>query len=220
MTIKSIQDYVTEVGAPMTGIGVALFFLLRHYVTERIKSDFDKRLEDIRQKNQIQIEVLRGTTQRDIESLKSSLEASRSAAGILISRRIQSYEEYFKSCHAVYDSVLEWSSAVGLQFTPGEFSSTHDALKLEKQSEYYSKFEAFSTWWSGSTPFIPKSISRAIYHVYNSYGEMGRALESNDLKAYKALHVNRGNCELNVEDMIRKDLDIISKTGCLGDENA
>lgn len=188
----------------------AAFFLLRHYVTERIKADFAKELEAVRQRNQTEIEVLRGTTQRDLEALKSSLEISRSAARILIERRIQSYEEYFRSLYAVENALAELSGA----FQMGE-GEVYQGLRQTALERFFAAFDDFHAWMARSIAFIPKGLHPKVSELGSSLHRRSQAISKRDFKNGEKEEEVAIGLQVEADHIIRTDLAAIQKTGSL-----
>lgn len=208
--LESITDYVIRIGGPIVVISASMFFVLRHYVTERIKSDFAKQLEDIRQQNQTAIEVLRGTTQKDLEALKSSLEVSRSATRILIERRIQLYEEYFRAYYALDDAI----NAMDVVFQTAEQPDREQRI-LEAQLTFYAAMNDFESWWTKGRAFIREEISLAVHELYEAAHAKADAIQQLDRKAREQHRVAALKLEARLERMIRDDLVAIQKSGTL-----
>jgi hypothetical protein len=208
--LELIIDYVVKIGGPIVVISGAMFFVLRHYVTERIKSDFAKQLEDVRQKNQTAIEVLRGTTQRDLESLKSSLEISRNAARILIERRIQFYEEYFRSLHVLNDALNELRGVFET-----EVGEDNQQLRIAAEEKFFAALGDFTAWSARSVAFVPKGLhplANKLSATAFSRKQAIAKLEFNKCEAEDAVAIE---CEVEADHMIRADLAAIQKTGSL-----
>ena len=208
--LELIIDYVVKIGGPIVVISGAMFFVLRHYVTERIKSDFAKQSEDVRQKNQTAIEVLRGTTQRDLESLKSSLEISRNAARILIERRIQFYEEYFRSLHVLNDALNELRGVFET-----EVGEDNQQLRIAAEEKFFAALGDFTAWSARSVAFVPKGLhplANKLSATAFSRKQAIAKLEFNKCEAEDAVAIE---CEVEADHMIRADLAAIQKTGSL-----
>jgi hypothetical protein len=180
---------------------------------DQLRGETEKQIEQVRQKNQMEIEVLRGTTLREIESLKSSLEVSRSAARLLIERRMRAYEEYFSSLHDLSDASTAWAALFAPSMSP--FENANPIAIQEARGNFSKTLNAFEATWSKSTPFIPDKVGTAINGVFQSYGKMLNALENRDSDEYRKLDGHRINRELMVEQLVRSDLASIMQTGSL-----
>jgi hypothetical protein len=208
--MDEIINYIVRVGGPVTVIAGAMFFLLRHYVTERIKADFAKQLEEVRQNNQIAVEVLRGTMLKERESMKSFLDLAGIATRILIERRIQYYEEYLKAYYALDDAVTE----LRVVSQHAEEPLGKRAL-IESQQKFFSAKEHFDSWWARSAAFVKPQVFTAVHELSKSTVEAVQAVLQMDFQTYDARIGEASRHQIKLEEAIRDDLLSIQKIGTL-----
>lgn len=208
--LEAITFYLLKIGGPIAIVSTGMFFLLKHYVTERIKSDFENKLEAVRQTNKTSIEVLRATMQKDLESIKSSLEISRTTTHLLIERRIRYYEEFFEVSHVLYNAVTEVKVAV--QSFQGQ---TREQYLDAAQVNLFSAHQKFLAWSATRSAFIQRKVGVAIVDVFQTMNDAADAATKLDLPEMKKKTSQFLSQQVEVEEMIRDDLMAIQKSGKL-----
>lgn len=208
---NAITDYIVEIGGPIAGVSTGMYFLLQHYVTARIKADFAKQLEDIRKTNQTAIEILRATMQKDLESAKSSLEISRTTTRILIEKRIQYYEDFFKISHALQEALT--NLRVRVKYISKDPQGQENYNNAHQQ--YYATHGEYVAWLIRNAAFAPQAIQDAMRQLLTSMDNSADAAKTGEWKESDALCRQRNLDRVAVDKMIRDDLLKIQETSKL-----
>ena len=115
--MSQITDYVISVGGPIALVSTGMFYLLKQYVKERIKSDFAEQIEQLKHANQKELEQVRAEIGARLEQMKSSLGVAQSAASHLIQRRLSAYEDVFQQIDTYMNALIGVQRVHALQMS-------------------------------------------------------------------------------------------------------